>query len=201
AFLDADGFADFEQNLGPWLLDAFFHLREDLLALALRNRRGTVARTAQEARYAVGILHQVPSVVGEFHLDQHIARENTALRNGLFAALDLDDFFRRNKDTAEFVLQACTLDAFQQRLVHTFFHARIHMDDVPAFAHACPLVPAQEQTIDDPFQRFVEDPENDGHDRDEHEHDASHLGGFLAGGPHDALDLMIGIAHVADGAT
>src|SRR5690606_22994982 len=136
AFLDADGFANFEENLGTRFFHAFFHLGKNLFDFLFGDRGRTIAGAAEETRDAIGALDQVPGFVGEIHLDQDIARENATLGNRLATVLDFDDFLGGHENAAERILQPGTLDAFDQGLMDAFFHARIDMDDVPALAHA-----------------------------------------------------------------
>src|SRR5690606_16074087 len=154
-FFDTHHLADCEEYLWTWLFDALFHLGEDLLDLAIGDGRGTIARAAQKARDPVGIFHQVPGFVGKVHFDQHVTGKDTAFGDGFFTAFDFHHFFGRNQYAAKGRLQPGTLYAFEERLVHAFFHARIDVDDIPTLAHVCPLSPTQQKAIDDPAQGFV----------------------------------------------
>src|SRR5690606_37931862 len=78
-FLHANHFANFEQNLGTRLFDALFHLRQDLLDFLFGNRRGTIARSAEESRDTRRALDEVPGVVGEVHFHQDVAGEDATL--------------------------------------------------------------------------------------------------------------------------
>src|SRR3546814_19681115 len=101
-------------------------LGEDLFDLAVRDRGRSVARTAQKTGDTVGVFHQVPGFVGQIHLDEHVAGENPALGNGLFTALDLDDFLRGHENAAEGSLQPGTIDTLGKRLWDTLFHSRVN---------------------------------------------------------------------------
>jgi hypothetical protein len=59
-------------------------------------------------------LDQVPGVVVHVHLDQHIARKELSLRNGLLAVFHFDDFFDRHQDLTELVLHRGTGNALDQ---------------------------------------------------------------------------------------
>src|SRR5690606_40114574 len=91
------------------------------------------------------VLDQVLCFVGEIHLDQHIAGKNTTFGDGFFSTLYFDALFGGNQYAAEGRLEPGTLDAFEQRLVHTLLHAGIDVDDIPTFAHVWPLSPRSEE--------------------------------------------------------
>src|SRR5439155_12187507 len=93
---------------------------------------------ADESGHLGRILHQVPGVVGELHLHQHVAGEKLALADRLLAALHFHDFFHGYQDLAEFIFHAGALDAVQQRALHAFLEARISVDDVPPLRHVQP---------------------------------------------------------------
>ena len=57
------------------------------------------------------------------------------LGNGLLAALDFNDFFRRYENLPEFVFKAGAGDAVDQGALHALFHAGINVNDVPTLAH------------------------------------------------------------------
>src|SRR5690554_6736271 len=200
AFLDADHLAHFEQDLGPWLLDAFFHLRKDFLDFAIRNRRGTITRAAQETGNPVGVLYQVPGLVGKIHLDQDIAREYASLGDGLLATLYLDDFFGRNQNTTKGGFQPCTFNTLDERFVHAFFHSGINVYDIPTLAHVCPLFPAKQQAVNGPREPFVDNPQQNADDNDEHKDNTRHLGGFFTRRPYHAFGFVVGVAPEAHGA-
>src|SRR5450759_4470301 len=133
--LDAHRLADFEQHLGPRLLDAFLDLVQDVLHFLLRNRRRLGRGAANKTRHFRRALYQVPGVVRHFHLDQHVAREEFALGNVFLTAFHLDDFFHRHQNLAELVLHAGARDAIEQRALHSFLKAGVSMHHVPFLAH------------------------------------------------------------------
>src|SRR5256885_1399091 len=135
AILDAHHLAHLEQHLGLGLFHALAHLLHDRFDFLLGNRRRLGGRAADEAGDLVGVLHQVPGVVVHLHLDQHVAREELALRHVLLAALHLDDLFHRHQDLAELLGHAGAVDAILERARHRLLEAGIGVHDVPAFAH------------------------------------------------------------------
>src|ERR1700687_2730128 len=96
-----------DRRLRP--LDALLDLAHDPRGLALADRRRPAA-AAEEAGDLGGVLDEVPSLVVEVHLDQHIAREELALGAALGSALHLDDLLGRHQDL---------LEAFAEPLLHS----------------------------------------------------------------------------------
>jgi hypothetical protein len=84
------------------------------------------------------LFHQVPGVVGHFHLDEHVAREEFALGNILLPALHLDDFFHRHQDLAELFLHAGACDTVDQRALHALLEAGVRVHYIPFLAHESP---------------------------------------------------------------
>jgi hypothetical protein len=98
----------------------------------LGDRRRAVARATDEAGDLAGVLDQVPGVVGHLHLDQHVAREDAALGDGLLAVLEFDHLFGGHQDAAELVLHAGAVDALAQVAFDGLLHAGVGVHDVPA---------------------------------------------------------------------
>src|SRR5688572_11275302 len=136
AVLHAHHLAHFEQHLGLGLLHALAHLLHDRRDLLLGNRGGFRRRAADEAGHLVRVLHEVPGVVVHFHLDEHVAGEELALRHVLLATLHFDDLFDRHENLAELVVHAGAVDAVLERALHRFLEARVGMDHVPALISA-----------------------------------------------------------------
>src|SRR5690606_35764992 len=157
--------------------------------------------TAQKTGDPVGVLDQVPGFVGEIHLDQHVTRENTTLGNGFLAALDFHNLFRWNQDLPKGRFQPCAFNPLDERFVHAFFHSGINVYHVPTLAHVCPLFPAQEQAIDDPLKTFIDNPQQEPHDRHEYKDDTCHLQGLFTRRPDNTLYFVIGVAPETQGAT
>src|SRR5688572_14770519 len=135
AVLHAHHLAVLEQHLGLGFLHALAHLLHDGLDLLLGDRGGLGGRAADEAGHLVGVLHQVPGVVVHFHLDQHVAGKELALRHVLLAALHLDYLFHRHQDLAELLAHPGAVDAVFERALHGFFEPGIGMHHVPALVH------------------------------------------------------------------
>ena len=134
-FLDANDLADLEQHLRARLLHTLLHLLHDLLNLLVGDRSGLVRSTADKAGHLGRGLHQVPGLVVHFHLDEHVAREELALGDGLLTATHLDHLFDRNQDLAEAVLHPGTVDAIDQRALNGLLEARIGVNHIPTLAH------------------------------------------------------------------
>ena len=100
------------------------------LTSASESATGLVA-SSQEAGDARRVLDDVPKVVVEFHLDQHIAGQEDALDGVLLAVAQLGDRLGGDHDAADAVLQAEGLDAALQRLAHLALKAGVGVDDVP----------------------------------------------------------------------
>src|SRR5690606_11695935 len=137
--------------------------------------------------------------VREVHFDQHVAWKYASLGDRLFTALDFDDFFGGNENAPEGGLESRALDTLEKSLVHAFFHSGINVYDIPTLAHVCPLFPAEQQAINDPFKSFINDPKQDAHHDDERKDDDRHLLGFLARRPPGTLDFVVGVATEAQG--
>src|SRR5205807_3344792 len=135
AVFHAHHLAHLEEHLGLGLLHALAHLLHDRLDLLLGDRRRLGGRAADEARHLVGVLHQVPGVVVHLHLDEHVAREELALRHVLLAALHLDHLLDGHQDLAELVGHAGAVDAVLERALHGLLEARIRAHHVPALVH------------------------------------------------------------------
>ena len=160
----------------------------------------------------------MPGLVGHFHLDQHITREEATLGHRFSAILDLDHFFGRDQDLAELLLHAAALDAFGQAALHALFHARIGMNHVPAlvrFAAGYPpehpagtspaycqrfrssLFPSQDHIVHQEFKNLIRAPQENRHHQHEAEDHHRDLGSFLARGPDDLFsfaDCLLGKA-------
>src|SRR5713226_9186247 len=106
---DADLVAPLEDRLRLRLLRPGLHLPQDVVHLVLRERDRLVPR-ADEAGHLGRRAHQVPRLVGQLHLDQHVAREELLLGLALLLVADLD------------------------RLLHLVLEARVGVDDEPLLA-------------------------------------------------------------------
>src|ERR1051326_5034542 len=128
--------AHLESDRGLWPLDAFLDLANDPLRLGLGDRhRPAAATAAQEVRHLRRILHEVPRLVRELHLHQHVAREELPLRADLGAALYLDDFLGRHQHLLELVGDTLGLRLLADRLRDLLLEAGIDVHDVPPHRH------------------------------------------------------------------
>src|SRR6266540_3415725 len=134
SFLDAHRLAHLEQDLGPWFLHALLHLAQDRVDFLLRDRRRFVGRAADESRHLRRALHQVPGVVGHFHLNEHVAGKELALRDRPRAVLHLHHFLDWYQDLAELLGHARTLDTLGQRALDALLKSGVGVDDEPLFA-------------------------------------------------------------------
>src|SRR6185436_3336179 len=139
AFLHSHCLAHFEQDFGLWLFHTFLDLMQDCLHFLFTDRgRATPGRTADKTRYLCRVLHQVPRLVGHFHLDQYIAREEFALAYVLLPALHLNHFFDRNQNLAELVFHSGAGNALDQCTLNAFLEARIGVHHIPFLRHHAP---------------------------------------------------------------
>ena len=90
---------------------------------------------AQEAGHLRRVLHQVPGVIGQLHLHQHIAGEELVLRVHLLAAAHLDHLLRRHQDLIDLVRQALLRRLLLDLLGDLLFEARVDVHHVPTLGH------------------------------------------------------------------
>ena len=130
ALVDADLLALLELDLHRRLVLGGLGAEEDGADLLLGESDRIVAGS-KEAGDARRVLDDVPEVVVEFHLDQHVAGQEDALDGVLLAVAQLGDRLGRNHDAADAVLQAEGRDAALEGLAHLALKARVGVDDVP----------------------------------------------------------------------
>src|SRR6185369_12175034 len=68
----AHDLARLEEDLRPRLVDAFLHAVQNRLRLALGDRRGPIAATADESQDLRHLFHEMPGLVVHFHLHEHV---------------------------------------------------------------------------------------------------------------------------------
>src|SRR5438876_3398629 len=119
-----------EDRLRLRLLRAAHHLALDVVDLILWQRDRLLPR-AHEARHLRRRAHEVPRVVGELHLHEHVAREELLLGLALLLVADLDDFLRRDENLADLLAHAEDLGARLDRLRHLVLEAGVRVDDEP----------------------------------------------------------------------
>src|SRR5947208_13137313 len=92
--------AALEDRLRLWLLRAGFHLPENVVHLILRERDRLVPGP-DEAGHLGRRPHQVPRLVGELHLDEHVPGKELLLGLALLLVADLDHLLGRHQDTGD----------------------------------------------------------------------------------------------------
>src|SRR5690606_16546136 len=90
---------------------------------------------ADETEHLRYLLHEMPGLVVELHLHEHVAGEELPLALAPLTFAHLDDLFGRHEDLAELVLEPVALDSLDQRLPHLVLVVRIGVDDVPLESH------------------------------------------------------------------
>src|SRR5205085_9049213 len=106
-----------------------------------RRRRGRTYEVRDPRRRP----HDVPSVLVEIHLYQHVAGIRHTRRNHLLAAAHFHNFFHGDHHAANLVLTIESSHAALQALFDFLFKARVGMDDVPLHSHRL-LYPFTHQT-------------------------------------------------------
>src|SRR3989338_2578294 len=136
-FLDTYKFADHEFDLVARLVCAFLHLTDDFLDFLFRNRRRAIFRPPYKPRHLVGVLHQMPGVIVHHHLDEHIARKQATLCRLALAVLHFDHFLGRHKNATKLVLHTRATNPLLNIALHSLFHARVGMNNVPTQIGIC----------------------------------------------------------------
>ena len=126
--------ADFEQDRRARPLHPFGGLLHDPLGLGIGDRRGA-RLAAQEAGHLRRVLHQVPRVVGQFHLHQHVAGKELALGGHLLATAQLHHLLGGHQHLVELVGQALLGGLFLDLLGDLLLEARINVDHIPTLRH------------------------------------------------------------------
>src|SRR5581483_6016980 len=127
-----------EEDLRLWLFDTLLYLLQDGVYLALADGRGPHRGATNKARHLRSVLHQMPAVVGHFHLDEHVARKKLAFANVLLAAFHLDDLFHGYENLPETVLHSRALDSLFERACDALLETRIGVNNVPTLRHQAP---------------------------------------------------------------
>src|SRR5262245_29842789 len=126
----ADLVAALEHRLGLGLLRARFHLPQDLVDLVLGQRDRARARS-HEAGDLRGGAHELPRLVRQLHLHQHVARKELLLGLALLLVADLHHLLGGDEDADDPLPHAEDLGARLDRLGHLVLEARVRVDDVP----------------------------------------------------------------------
>src|SRR5262249_28474115 len=86
---------------------------------------------ADKIAHSRGFPEEIQDPVVVLDLDHQIARVELAFLDHAFAAAHLGDFFHRDDDLAEEILQAFDLDAAFDGFLDGFFPPALHLDHVP----------------------------------------------------------------------
>src|SRR5260221_2764799 len=132
---DAPLLADLIGNRRLRPFAAFLHLPHDARRLGFADRRGPSTLAAEKPGNLGGVFDEMPGLVVEIHLDQHVAGKEFALGIDLGAAFDFDDLFGRHEDLVEALAEALLLGLFTDRLRHLLLEAGINVDHIPAARH------------------------------------------------------------------
>src|SRR5699024_6103551 len=112
---------------------------EDLVCFLVRKRGWVIRTPTDETKHPGDALHEMPCFVVHFHLNQHIAREELALRCVLPSLANFDDFLGGNQDLAKLILHAGSRYMFLQRLLDTLFILRKCVYHIPLLTHPLTL--------------------------------------------------------------
>src|SRR3990167_2051827 len=93
--------------------------------------------TLFRSRHLVGVLHQMPGVIVHHHLDEHIARKQATLCRLALAVLHFDHFLGRHKNATKLVLHTRATNPLLNIALHSLFHARVGMNNVPTQIGIC----------------------------------------------------------------
>src|SRR5262249_2811011 len=127
---DAHLVAALEDGLGLGLLGARLHLPEDVVDLVVRQRDGLGAR-ADEPGHLGRRAHEVPRVVRQLHLDQHVSREELLLGLALLLVADLDHLLGRHEHARDPLGHPEDLGPRLDGLLDLVLESRIRVDDEP----------------------------------------------------------------------
>src|SRR5213593_525123 len=119
-----------EHGLGLGLLGARLHLSEDVVDLVVRQRDRLRPR-ADEPGDLGRRAHEVPRVVRQLHLDQHVSREELLLGLPLLLVADLDHLLGRHEHTRDPLGHPEDLRARLDGLLDLVLEPRIRVDDEP----------------------------------------------------------------------
>src|SRR5262245_25126014 len=122
--------ATLEDGLGLRLLRAGLHLTHDLVHLVAGERHRTRPR-ADEPGNLGGRPHQLPRVVGQLHLHQHVAGKELLLGLALLLVADLDHFLGRHQHAPDLLLEVEDLRARLDRLRDLVLESGVGVDDEP----------------------------------------------------------------------
>src|SRR5919106_626334 len=122
--------ASLEDRLRLRLLRAGLHVAHDLVDLVGRQRHRSGPGAHESGDLGRGA-HQVPGLVGQLHLDEHVAREELLLGLALLLVADLDHLLGGDQDLGDLLAHAEDLGARLDCLRHLVLEPRIGVDDEP----------------------------------------------------------------------
>src|SRR5215470_7369582 len=127
---DAHLVAALEHRLGLRLLGAGFHLPQDVVDLIVRQRDRLVARP-HESGHLRRRAHEVPRVVRQVHLDQHVPGEELLLGLTLLLVANLDHLLGGHEHARDPLGHPEDLRARLDRFLDLVLESRIRVDDEP----------------------------------------------------------------------
>src|SRR5690606_38205073 len=87
------------------LVDRLFQTVHDFVYFALSDGSRLVGATTDEAHDTWGFFNEVPGIIVEHHLDQHVAGEEFAFAAALLAGAHFDNLFSRHQYLTEKISQ------------------------------------------------------------------------------------------------
>src|SRR5262245_25795257 len=133
--------APLEDRLGLGLLGARLHLPQDVLDLVVRQRDRLRPRS-DEAGDLRRRAHEVPRVVGQLHLDEHVSREELLLGLALLLVANLHNLLGRDEDARDLLGHSEDLGARLDRFLHLVLEPRVGVNDEPLLARRHRRIPA-----------------------------------------------------------
>src|SRR5690606_6322178 len=202
-------FAGLVHGLVRRLVHRLFQTVHDFVDFALSDRSRLVSAATDEAHYAGSFLDQMPGVVVEHHLDEHIAGEKFALAAALLAGAHFHHLFGRYQYLTEQIGIRRQRDALFERLLDLALKSGISVHYVPALIvcsrrHIQPLrlwseadegsasivfTSSADKQRDQPAHHGIESPQQDGYENHHQHHDQRGVNGFLTRRPNHLADF------------
>src|SRR5690625_114105 len=149
---NADLLADLEGDGRARTLDTFLDLGENARDLRIRERRRLALRP-EKTGDTVDRGDRMIGAIIHVHLDEHIARHEAALDRDLAPAPYLGDFFGRNNDLLDLVLQPLLANNILDRFGNSLLEIREHAYRIPTLCHRRPaLFSARRSPCSDPHR-------------------------------------------------
>src|SRR5690606_1566104 len=109
-----------------------FQTVHDFVYFALSDGSRLVGATTDEAHDTWGFFNEVPGIVVEHHLDQHVAGEEFAFAAALLAGAHFDNLFSRHQYLTEKISQGRQRNTLFERLLNLALKSGISVHYVPA---------------------------------------------------------------------